>query len=135
MKSWDSTDAHDLNEKTRLAGILREHFNLRCVFDRVIFVDKETFTFTDQHPKGCLTKQEVWRDYEVFCPDILIKKPKPIIIEIDGDFHFNTSKGVKQTNKRNEFYEYMGVRFAWFHTKALNEMNDKEIIEYLRTKI
>ena len=52
---------------------------------------------------------------------------KNLIIEIDGDFHFNTKKGVIQTNKRNQYYEYAGIRLIWYETKALNKMSDAEL--------
>ena len=35
---------------------------------------------------------------------------------MDGDFHFNTKKGVRLTEKRNQYYEYMGVKFFWYYS-------------------
>jgi very-short-patch-repair endonuclease len=79
-----------------------------------------------EQPAGYETKEALWRDWEVFKPDLLFPI-KNLIIEIDGDFHFNTKKGVRQTNKRNEFYEYAGIKLIWYEAKTLKAMSDAEL--------
>lgn len=129
MNNWDSTDAHDLEPKKRIADILRAKYGYRCVFDRTIFIDKTTFQVHLEQPMECLTKQEVLSKYEIFIPDILIKTVSGFkIVELDGSFHFENSKGVRRTNKRNEYYEYANIKLVWFYTPTLNKMSTDEII-------
>jgi len=127
QKDWDSTDGHDGREKNRIAEILRinsiRHYPL---FDQTIFINKQTHKWVMEQPKGYTSKEDLWRDWEVFKPDLLFPI-KNLIIEIDGDFHFNTKKGVRQTNKRNEYYEYAGIKLIWYETKALKEMSDAQL--------
>lgn len=125
MSDWDSTDGHDMDDKNRIALILRKlHFY--SVFDRTIFINKQNHSWTDIHPKGYASKKDLLKDYEVFIPDILIKKYN-MVIELDGSFHFNTKKGIKQTNKRNQYYEYAGIRLIWFYSDKLKDMSDYDI--------
>jgi len=127
QKDWDSTDGHDNNEKNRIAVILRNN-NIRHypLFDQVIFINKQTHKWVMQQPKGYISKEDLWRDYEIFKPDLLFPK-KNLIIELDGEFHFNSEKGVKQTNKRNEYYEYAGIRLIWFTAEQVKGWSDAEL--------
>ncbi len=127
QKNWDSSDAHDTEQKNRIAEILRDkHIRRYPLFDETIFIHKQDHSWVREQPKGYTSKEELWRDWEVFKPDMLFPKNN-MIIEIDGDFHFNSEKGVKQTNKRNEYYEYAGIKLIWYYTKTLNEMSDGEL--------
>ena len=130
QKDWE--DAHDWKEKNRLAYLIREN-NLHFfpLFDQVIFINKTTFEWTKIHPNGFKSKEELLRQWEVFMPDMLYAT-KNLIVEIDGDWHFNTTKGVKQTKKRNQYYEYAGINLKVFVTKELNKMTDEEIIKELK---
>ena len=135
QKDWDSTDGHDMNEKNRIAEVLRNnkirHYPL---FDQTIFIDKQTFKWTQTHPLGYTTKAELWRDWEVFMPDLLFTH-KNLIIEVDGDWHFNTHKGVKQTNKRNEYYEYAGIRLIWFTAEQVKGWSDSKLYSELKDRL
>lgn len=127
QKDWDPTDGHDTAQKNRIAEILRDnHIRHYPIFDETIFINKKTFKWQRNHPTGYNTKEDLLRDWEVFKPDLLFPM-KNLIIEIDGDFHFNTAKGIKQTNKRNQYYEYSGIRLIWYETKTLNKMSDAEL--------
>jgi hypothetical protein len=129
MKKWSSDDAHDWEAKKRVQDILRARWNYRCVFDRTIFIDKKTFEIHLYQPDGCTSKEDVRRKYEIFIPDIFIKTKQGYkIVELDGDFHFNTKKGVKRTNQRNEMYEYAGIKMIWFYTPKLMKMTIDEIV-------
>jgi hypothetical protein len=127
QKEWDSNDGHDTMEKNRIATILRNnsirHYPL---FDQTIFINKQTHSWVKEQPKGYTSKEDLWRHWEVFKPDLLFPN-KNLIIEIDGNFHFNTKKGIKQTNKRNEYYEYAGIRLIWYYADTLKEMSDAEL--------
>ncbi len=135
QKDWDSTDGHDTNEKNRIALILREptlrHFPL---FDQVIFIHKTNFKLKMKQPTGYKSKEDLWGDWETFKPDMFFPL-KNLIIEIDGEWHFNTEKGVKQTKKRNQYYEYAGVRFFWYYTPDLKKMTDEELRQDLIKKL
>jgi len=116
MKNWDSTDGHDWEEKNRMVNLLRTDLGLiGGLFDETIFVNKTTFKWQTTQPSVYENKEDLLRCWEIFKPDIIYKKHN-LIIEMDGDFHFNTKKGVRQTEKRNQYYEYMGVKFVWYYS-------------------
>jgi len=133
QKEW--TDAHDTKQKDRLAWIIRDntlhHFPL---FDETIFIHKTSFGWTKIFPTGYADKEQFLRVWAVFKPDLLFPL-RNLIIEIDGDWHTNTEKGVKQTKRRNQFYEYAGIKLITFVTNELNKMSDKELLEILKEKI
>lgn len=131
MKQWDCNDAHDSIEKNRLQKILKKHFNYYCLFDRTIFISKYNYTWTDIQPN--YNKKEIYKKYHIHKPDILIKIPFNIIIELDGDFHFNTKKGITQTKLRNKIYNSMNVKFISFSTKQFNKMSDIELISKIKS--
>jgi len=121
MKNWDSSDGHDWEEKKKCTEILNHFLGYRgALFDETIFVNKTTFEWQTKQPTGYESKEDLLRCWEVFKPDILIKKHN-MIIEMDGDFHFNMKKGVKQTQKRNQYYEYMKIKFVWFYSGNENK--------------
>jgi len=130
MKEWE--DAHDLKQKDRIAWLIRDnllhHFPL---FDQTIFINKTTFYWTKIHPAGYHSKGELLLHWEPFMPDLLFPL-RNLIIEIDGEWHTNTAKGVKQTKKRNQYYEYAGIKLVTFVTEELNKMSDKKLLEALR---
>ncbi len=136
QKDWDSTDGHDMNEKNRIAKIFREsnisHYH--PIFDETIFINKQNFKWIREQPHGYTSKEDLWRDWDVFKPDLLFAQ-KNLIIELDGNYHFNTAKGVKQTNHRNEMYEYAGIRFIWYYTPDLQKMNDGQLYLDLLNKL
>jgi len=124
QKDWDSNDGHDLLQKNRICEILRDnHIRHYPLIDQTIFINKNTFSWQMEHPKGYRSKEDLWKDWEVFKPDLLFPQ-KNLIIELDGPFHFNTAKGVRQTNKRNQYYEYAGIRLIWYYTDKVKEMSD-----------
>ncbi len=144
QKDWDSTDGHDMNEKNRIAQILRDsHIRHYPLFDQTIFINKQTFKWQQPQPKNHSdpndhkpynSKEDLWRDWEVFMPDLLFPM-KNLIIEIDGLWHFNTAKGVKQTNKRNEYYEYAGIRLIWFTAAQIKGWSDAELHKELTDRL
>lgn len=135
QKDWDSTDGHDMNEKDRISKILRNaeirHYPL---LDETIFISKQTHKWQREHPEGYTSKEDLWRDWETFKPDMLFPM-KNLIIEIDGDWHFNSSKGVKQTNKRNEWYEYAGIRLIWFTAAEVKGWSDDKLYNELLDRL
>ena len=135
QRGWDSTDGHDTGEKNRIATILR-NTNIRHypLFDETIFINKQTFKWVKEQPKGYSSKEDLLREWEVFKPDLFFPM-KNLVIEIDGDFHFNTKKGVKQTNKRNEWYEYAGLKLIWYHAQTHKDMSDAQLLLDLVKKL
>lgn len=132
MKNWDSTSAHDEMPKIRVQEILRAKWDYRVTFDRTIFIDKGTFEVHLEQPKECLTRQEVLSKYYIHIPDIFVKTQHGYkIVELDGDVHFNSTKGVKNTNLRNEHYDYAGIKYVWFYTPTLEKMSVEEIIKHI----
>jgi len=135
MKEWDSTDGHDLKQKNRIARIIRNnnlhHFPL---FDTTIFINKTDFTWTKVHPEGFNNKEELLRQWQPFMPDIFFPLKKTII-ELDGDFHRNTAKGVKQTKLRNQHYEYAELKLIEIDTNELNSWSDEKLYLFLKEKL
>ena len=133
QKEWE--DAHDTKEKLRLTRIIKEnnihHYPL---YDETIFINKTTFEWSKIHPKGFQSKEELSLKWAVFMPDMLFPL-RNMIIEIDGDWHYNTEKGVKQTKRRNQYYEYAGIKLITFVTKELNKMSDKKLLQLIKEKI
>jgi len=133
QKEWE--DAHDTKQKLRLTRLIKEnnihHYPL---YDETIFIHKTTFEWTKIHPKGFHSKEELSVQWAVFMPDMLFPI-RNMIIEIDGDWHTNTEKGVKQTKRRNQYYEYAGIKLITFITKELNKMSDKKLLQVLKEKI
>ena len=135
LKEWDSTDGHDMNEKNRIAQSLRDsHISHYPLFDQTIFIHKQTFKWQQEQPTGYTSKEDLWRDWEIFKPDLLFAM-KNLIIEVDGDWHFNTTKGVKQTNKRNEYYEYAGIRLIWFTAEQVKGWSDSKLYSELKDRL
>jgi len=133
QKSWD--DAHDSEQKNRIGVILRDnairHYPL---FDETIFINKTNFRWTKVHPAGYESLEKLILQWAVFRPDMLFPM-KNLIIEIDGEWHTNTEKGVKQTKRRNQYYEYAKIRLVTYITKELNKMTDKELYQDLKSKL
>jgi len=135
MKNWSSDDGHDLNEKDRISKIIRNnslhHFPL---LDETIFINKQTFYWTKTHPTGYKSKEHLLLDWRVFKPDMLFPL-KNLIIEIDGTFHTNTTKGVKQTKLRNQYYEYSGIKLIIFDPAVMKKMSDKKLLAELKARL
>ena len=104
QKEWDSTDGHDMNEKNRIAVILRDnHIRHYPLFDQTIFINKQTHKWQMIQPEGYTSKEDLWRDWETFMPDLLFPK------------------------KKNEYYEYAGIRLMWFTAEQVKGWSDAEL--------
>jgi len=115
MSEWQ--DAHDLEWKRNISKVLRDKLGLPSVFDQTIFIKRSGFLmWTDSHPYGYKSKDALMRDWWVQNPDILVKRHN-LVVEIDGDWHFNTKKGIKMTNARNDHYEQGGIKLVWLTSK------------------
>jgi len=135
QKEWDSTDGHDMNEKNRIAQILHDsHVRHYPLFDQTIFINRQSHSWQQEQPKGYKSKEELYRYWEIFKPDLLFPM-KNLIIEVDGNWHFNTHKGVKQTNKRNEYYEYAGIRLVWFTAAQIKGWSDAQLHKELTDRL
>ena len=135
MKNWDPNDPHDWKQKDRIANIIRKnHLHHYPLFDETIFINKNTFSWTKIHPSGFQSKEELLLQWQPFKPDMLFSL-KNTIIEIEGKFHTDTAKGVRQTKKRNQYYEYAGINLIIFQTQTLNKMTDKQLLEELNSKL
>lgn len=127
MRNWDPSDAHDSTPKARIQRILRD-MGIYVIFDETIFVSKDDgdYTYSTIQPKAS-SKEEIFKKYHVFKPDILSIKSK-LIVELDGDFHRNTKKGVRQTSNRNDVYSQMrDIHFLPLVTHELKDMSDMDI--------
>jgi len=105
--------------------------------DEVIYIEKKTGRIGHPDPKIYRSKEEIWHDYHVHLPDLLIKVlPLVTVVEIDGSVHWENTKAVKNTNARNLHYEEAGIRMCWFTRKQVRDLSRTEIakliIEQLR---
>ncbi len=138
MKKWSSDDGHDWQEKNRMTNLLRTELGLQGgLYDETIFVNKTTFEWQTEQPTGYESKEDLMRCWEIFKPDLIYKK-RNLIIEFDGDFHFNTAKGVRRTEQRNQYYEYASFRFVWYYSGNDNKegtfmnLTDQDILAKFR---
>jgi len=143
MKNWDPTDAHDWKAKNRIQKICHS-MGIHGRFDRDIMIDRRNFSVWTEVPDHVTGISELFQLFMCFKPDFSAKTtehPYLAIIELDGDFHYSTGKGVKQTRLRNQAYDNAGIRYTAFYTgkkgfaKPLSEYTDEEIkrqiLEYL----
>lgn len=121
MTEW--ADAHDLEVKNRLATVMREKLHLYTVFDLPLFISKVTHQVQLEQPECYESREAVLKDYVVHLPDLFNKK-HGIVWEIDGMWHFNSHKGVKQTNQRNEDYELAGIKLVWLTPAEVKRKDD-----------
>jgi hypothetical protein len=125
----NAVDEIDLIDKARIQNILREYFGVPALMDEVIYIEKKTGRIGSPDPKIYRSKEEIWHDYHVHLPDLLIKLlPKLSVVEIDGDVHWQNTKAVKRTNARNMHYDNAGITMLWFTRKEVREQSVKEIV-------
>ena len=133
QKSWE--DAKDSEQKNRLAWLIKKnHIHHFPLFDQTIFINNTDFAWTKEHPTGFNSKEELLRQWSVFMPD-MFWATKNLILEIDGKFHFNTEKGVKQTKKRNQYYEYAGIKLVTMIPEEMDSMTDMALLQDLKSKL
>jgi len=132
MKDWE--DSHDLDQKQFLLNILKNHTVRHYpLMDETIFINNHSFLWTREHPTGYETKEKFLADWSPFMPDLLFPM-RNMIVELDGDFHRNTNKGIRQTKRRNQYYDYAGIKLVVFETSRdkkydeLNTLSDKQIL-------
>jgi len=123
MSEWDN--AHDLECKKIVSNCLRHELHIYTVIDQTIFIHKKSGNWQVEHPQGYTTKGELLVDWDVHMPD-LFALMTGLAIEIDGDWHFNTAKGRKQTNKRNEHYDYAKIKLVWLTPKEIADCENDE---------
>ena len=119
-----ATTEIDLIDKARIQNILREYFGVPALMDEVIYIEKKTGKIGSPDPKIYRSKEEVWHDYFVQLPDLQINVlPKPTVVEIDGDVHWQNKKAIKRTNERNLHYEQAEITMLWFTRKEVRELS------------
>lgn len=112
--------------KWKLMKVLRNKFGISSRTGPKIAIHRK-YGYVKQQ----LTKEEVPQFY-LHDPDVTsLKHNPPLIFEIDGDVHFLTKRGIKQTNSRNEHYElavFNGKhpRLIWI-TRAECELSDERL--------
>jgi len=113
---------YDTNEKDRVRRILLTDYGLHALQDELLFFDRVTGNdvYLNQERQ---TKEYVFKKYFVHRPDLLVKDHR-IIIEIDGDIHWQNSKAAKATNIRNEHYEAAGFRLIWLTRDEVRKLDD-----------
>ena len=68
-------------------------------------------------------------------PDLIVtNSERPMIIEIDGDYHFFTKRGINQTNERNKHYEKAAIRFIWL-LKSEVQNTDTRLVSILAERL
>lgn len=129
----DMVNDYDTNEKDRVRQILRKDFGLHALQDETLFFDRETGEDKFLAPKS-LTKEYVFKKYHVHRPDLIVKDHR-IIIEIDGDIHWQNSKAAKATNARNEHYEEAGFKLIWLSRDEVRKLPDWQLSELMMTRL
>jgi len=124
MREWE--DAHDLDAKNKVSRVMRERLHLFTVFDKPLFISKVTHQVQLEQPDCYDSRESILKDYVVHLPDLFNKK-HCIVVEIDGDWHFNTRKGVRQTNQRNEDYELAGIKLVWLTSAEVKDSEEYDL--------
>jgi len=124
---------YDTDEKDRVRKILYTDFGLHALQDEILFFDRETGmdVFLTESTQS---KDYVFKKFFVHRPDLLIKDHR-IIVEIDGDIHWQNSKVVKATNARNEHYETAGFKLIWLTRDEVRKLNDDELSNLIKTRL
>ena len=124
---------YDTDEKDRVRKILHKDFGLHAIQDETLFFDRETGE--DKFlPPTTLTKQYIFKKYFVHRPDLLLRDHR-IIVEIDGDIHWQNSKASKATNARNEHYEDAGFKLIWLTRDEVRKLGDNELTALIRQRL
>lgn len=125
MAEW--TDAHDMQAKQKLQRVLRDELHIYTLFDPTVFIQKSSGTVTMEQPSGYESKADILRHFYVHMPD-MFSRTHNLAIEIDGDWHFNSKKGVKQTNARNENYDFARIKLLWLTPKEILDSRSDEAL-------
>jgi len=123
----------DTDEKNRVRKILRKDFGLHALQDETLFFDRETGRDVFLPPIS-LTKDYVFKKYFVHRPDLIVKDHR-IIIEIDGDVHWQNSKAAKNTNLRNEHYEAAGFKLIWLTRDEVKKLSEEQLSELMMIRL
>ena len=101
----------DLMDKAKIARVMKGYFGLSCIYhDLFIGIHKRHRYWINELTKEQLESNEFWPHK----PDLIVTNSKiPMIIEIDGEYHFFTKRGINQTNERNKHYELAGIKLIW----------------------
>ena len=122
----------DLYEKQKVAKLLRHHFGLYCIFhDLSLAIHKEERWYA-----RVLTESQYHSGlFYTHKPDLIVPDSSPlIVIEIDGDVHWQNSKSVRNTNERNEHYDFAGFRFVWLTSQEVDN-TDELLLKILQEKL
>jgi len=124
---------YDTDEKDRVRKILLEDFGLHALQDEILFFDRETGmdVFLTESSQS---KDYVFKKFFVHRPDLLVKDHR-IIVEIDGDIHWQNAKASKATNARNEHYEAAGFKLIWLTRDEVRKLGDIELKALVRLRL
>ena len=126
----------DFPDIARIQNILREYFGVPALMDEVIYIEKKTGKEGYPDPKIYRSKEEIWHDYHVHLPDLLIKVlPKPTVVEIDGAVHWENTTAVKKTNARNMHYDNAGILMCWFTRKQVRDLSRLDIAKLISEQL
>jgi len=125
-------EEQDLMDKAKIARVLKGYFGLSCIYhDLFIGIHKRHRYWMRELTEKQLESNEFWPHK----PDLIVTNSKqPMIIEIDGDYHFNTKRGIKQTNDRNQHYELAGVKLVWLLRSEVQN-TDTRLVSILTEKL
>jgi len=121
----------DLFQKNKVARIVRNYFGLPCIFhDCSLAIHKKQHWYAQALNESQFHSGAFWRHK----PDLIVPSSKPlIVIEIDGDVHWQNKKSIENTNKRNDHYEQAGFRFIWLTSREVDN-TDEMLLNILRGK-
>lgn len=122
----------DLDEKGRIAGILKKHFDLNMLTDEVLFFSKSTGKMIDLPMSR--SKEELLKNYYVHNPDGYIKTHE-IVVEIDGNVHWQNTHAVKNTNKRNQHYGDAKLTMLWFTRDEVKNAEEDFLVNSIKAKL
>jgi len=127
----------DEEDKERVKTLLWKYFQIHALRPlEPLFFDKITGSLTTLNQSKFTSKEEIFKEYEVFDPDLVFQLDgKTAVVEIDGDVHWKNTKSVKRTNLRNETYYDAGLTMLWLTRENVRGMETEDIVPLISQQL
>lgn len=127
----------DEEDKDRVRVLLWKYFGIHAVTPmEPLFFDKKTGQLTLLKQAKFTSKDEIFKKYEVFDPDLVFQMDgKTAVVEIDGDVHWKNTKSVRRTNLRNSVYYNTGLTMLWLTRENVRGMETKDIVPLISQQL
>jgi very-short-patch-repair endonuclease len=126
----------DFDNKALVQTMLSQNFGIPSLQGEVLFINRNTGNLDFVNQSKFKSKEEIFEKYFVHFPDLIIKVFKvTVVVEIDGDVHWQNNRAIKRTNERNEHYELANIKMLWLTRKEVESKNLLNILHCRLSKI